>query len=124
MITAVVPAHKEAADLPDTVASLRAQTIPPDRIIVVSDNSTDATVSVARGLGVSVLETVGNTARKAGTLNQALSHVETDLVLVIDADTQLVPVWIERALGAMPQDVAAVGALFRAAARMIASKGL
>lgn len=71
-VTAVLPAHNEEATLARTIDSLRAQTRPVDRILVVSDNSTDATVQVGAEMGVEIFETVGNTARKAGALNQAL----------------------------------------------------
>lgn len=71
-VTAVLPAHNEEATLARTIDSLRAQTRPVDRLLVVSDNSTDATVQVAAEMGVELFETVGNTARKAGVLNQAL----------------------------------------------------
>ena len=115
MITALLPAHNEADVLPATIASLRAQTISPDRIIVVSDNSTDATVRVAEQLNVDVIETVGNTHRKAGALNQALATLDRDgLVLVMDSDTELVPTWIETALTELDDPtVGAVGAVFR-----------
>jgi hypothetical protein len=36
---------------------------------VVSDNSTDDTVAVARSLGVTVMTTVNNHARKARAIN-------------------------------------------------------
>ncbi len=84
-VVVVVPAHDEAAALPTTLASVRAQTRPVDRVVVVSDRSTDATVETARRLGADVVETVGNTGRKAGALNQALRGVEAENVLVLDA---------------------------------------
>lgn len=122
VITTLIPAHNEADALPATVASLRAQTVPPNRIVVVSDNSTDDTVGTATRLGVEVVETVGNTHRKAGALNQALADLaETtpavdDLVLVMDADTELVPTWIETALGELAEPaVGGVGAVFSGA---------
>lgn len=118
MITVLVPAHNEATSLPATLASLAAQTRRPDRVLVVSDNSTDATVAVAAAAGVDVMETSGNTARKAGALNQALAVVPRDgFVLVMDADTVLVPGWIEAALAvlAAEPDVGGVGAVFEAA---------
>ncbi|GGA00091.1 glycosyltransferase family 2 protein [Nesterenkonia alkaliphila] len=114
MITVIIPAHNEADALPTTIASLRAQTVSPDRVLVVSDNSTDQTVEVARSLGVDVMETIGNTARKAGALNQALATLDrTGLVLVMDADTELVPTWIETALSELDDPtVGGVGAVF------------
>lgn len=116
-LVALVPAHNEAASLPATIASLHAQTVQPNRVLVVSDNSTDDTVAVARALGVDVMETVGNADRKAGALNQALATLPRDgYVLAMDADTQLSPDWIANALAALEErpDVGGVGAIFRA----------
>ena len=42
------PAHNEEAQLADTLHSLHNQTRQPDVVLVVSDNSTDATVDIAR----------------------------------------------------------------------------
>lgn len=116
-IIAVIPAHNEADNIGHTIASLLAQTRTPDRILVVSDNSTDDTPGAARRAGAEVLETVGNTGRKAGALNQALARQafdEHDLVLVMDADTTLGRRFVERALDELADgSVGAVGAVFR-----------
>lgn len=117
-IVAVIPAHNEQDNVGHTVASLKDQIIPPDQVLVVSDNSTDDTVAVARAAGASVMETRGNAARKAGALNQALASLDLttgDLVLIMDADTIMVPGWIERALVELQDPrVGAVGAVFQA----------
>ncbi|WP_295694685.1 glycosyltransferase family 2 protein [Lapillicoccus sp.] len=91
-VIAVVPAHDEAATIESAVASLRAQAVAFDRIVVVADNCTDQTVAIARAAGAEVFETRGNRHRKAGALNQALPHIaldDDDLLLVMDADTRL-----------------------------------
>ncbi|MCI2240470.1 glycosyltransferase family 2 protein [Paenibacillus sp. TRM 82003] len=72
-IVVVVPAHDEATQLTGTLQALQRQTRPPDRVIVAADNCTDATADVARTLGAEVLETVGNTDKKAGALNQVFA---------------------------------------------------
>ena len=71
--TVLIPAHDEEAVLALTLESLAEQTRPPDRVVVIADNCTDATVEVARAHGVEVFETVGNTEKKAGALNQQLA---------------------------------------------------
>ncbi len=116
-VTAVLPAHNEEEVLPAAIAALRAQTVAPDRILVVSDNSTDATVAVARSLGADVMETVGNSHRKAGALNQALPTVTTQVALVMDADTTIAATFIEEALTTLAErpEVGAVGGVFRGA---------
>lgn len=93
-LIAILPAHDEAANIAGAIDSLRRQTNPPDRIVVVADNCRDATAAVARAHGAEVLETVDNPHRKAGALNQALTVLapqlaSDDLVLVMDADCAL-----------------------------------
>ncbi len=83
----LIPAHNEEALIGATLDSVLRQSVRPDRLVVVADNCTDRTVEIARGRGVEVFETVGNTARKAGALNQAFSAVDCgDYVVQADAD--------------------------------------
>lgn len=116
MIVAIIPAHNEAQIIQGTIASLLHQTHSPDRILVVSDNSTDNTVEIARAAGADVMESVDNTHRKAGALNQALEVVAAmnpRHVMVMDADTQLAPRFIEIALERLRDPkMGAVGAVF------------
>ena len=112
-LVVIVPAHNEAVQLPSTIASLRRQTRVPDEIIVVSDNSTDDTVAVARRLGVTVTRTVDNRARKAGAINQVLTGILAGdgpdfFVMVMDADTELSPRWMETAARELTDDPRAV----------------
>jgi poly-beta-1,6-N-acetyl-D-glucosamine synthase len=107
-LTVIVPAYNEAETLPDTVRSLRTQTLPPAEIIVVDDCSTDRTAECAESLGVTVLRPPENTGSKAGAQTFALDQVRTELVMAIDADTTLAPDAIELLLAAFDdRDVAA-----------------
>ncbi|MGY1831472.1 glycosyltransferase family 2 protein [Geodermatophilus sp. SYSU D01180] len=72
-VTVLVPAHDEADQIAATLDGLRRQTLPPARVVVVADNCSDETVAIARAAGAEVFETVGNTDKKAGALNQAWS---------------------------------------------------
>ena len=105
-VTVFIPAHNEAASIGATLRSLREQTRPPSHVVVVCDNCTDDTAAIAARHGVTVFTTVGNTARKAGALNQALRHFlpmldGNDLVLLMDADSQLSADWIASAVRAL-----------------------
>jgi len=118
-ITVLIPAHNEESCIVETLSSLLSQSLPPARVVVVADNCTDATVRLAREVGVDVFETVGNRHKKAGGLNQALSEIlagrgENDCVMVMDADTQLDPGFLEAAARRLTDDRAlmAVGGLF------------
>ena len=118
-ITVLIPAHNEEASLPATLASLVAQSHRPERIIVVADNCTDATVAIARRAGVEVVESVDNTRKKAGALNQVLRWLlplqgDNDVVMVMDADTSLDDGFLEAAVARLSDDRAlmAIGGLF------------
>ena len=99
-VTAIVPAYNEAEHIADTVRSLQQQDRPPDVILVVDDHSDDDTGPIAERLGATVLRPPRNTGSKAGAQNYALSHVSTDYVMVLDADTTLAPDAIRRTLPA------------------------
>jgi poly-beta-1,6-N-acetyl-D-glucosamine synthase len=108
-VVCIIPAHNEQDQIPATISSLREQTRVPDEVIVISDNSTDKTTEVARDLGVTVMETVRNSAKKAGAINQALSRIlSVDApdfyVLVMDADTELNRDWVRVAASQMSAD--------------------
>jgi glycosyltransferase involved in cell wall biosynthesis len=94
-ITAIVCAYNEARCLPACLLSLRAQTRPPDEIIVVNNASTDRTGVVARAVpGVRVLdEPVKGLVVARETARLAAS---TDVLAYVDADCRVPQFWIER----------------------------
>jgi cellulose synthase/poly-beta-1,6-N-acetylglucosamine synthase-like glycosyltransferase len=86
---------------------------------VIADNCADATVRIARDLGVVAVETVGNTEKKAGALNQQLAMMlpdiePRDVVMVMDADSTIGPDFLAVALGLLESNagLVAVGGLF------------
>ncbi|MCW2758381.1 MAG: glycosyltransferase family 2 protein [Nocardioidaceae bacterium] len=118
-VTVLIPAHDEAGSIAQTIASLVRQSHRPERVVVVADNCTDATVEIARRAGVEVVESVGNTDKKAGALNQALEILlpqqgDNDIVMIMDADTVLDAGFLEHAVARFTDDRAlmAVGGLF------------
>lgn len=156
-LVVLIPAHDEAATIGATLAALREQTRQPDRVVVIADNCTDDTADIVRAHGAEVYETVGNTEKKAGALNQAIVQRfrrnatedrrgdatdrtdrgpdrraaagqdpraaatpsadlrDDDYVLVMDADTQLAPRFLETAaasLDASPRTGAAGGLFY------------
>ena len=92
-IIALIPAHNEQDTIAATVESLKNQTRPPDKIIVLCDNCTDETQAIALAHGAEAYVTVDNDEMKAGALNQALlgfvlpQLADDDLVVCMDADT-------------------------------------
>ncbi|WCI07471.1 glycosyltransferase family 2 protein [Arthrobacter sp. OVS8] len=85
----------------------------------MADNCTDATVALAHQAGVEVVESVNNTQKKAGALNQVLKRLlpglgDNDVVMIMDADTRLDDGFLAAAVDRFSQDRAlmAVGGLF------------
>jgi len=118
-VTALIPAHNEEKLIGATIRSLMNQDRKPDRIIVIADNCTDKTAEIARGFGVGVYETVENTKKKAGGLNQALNLIlpdlgENDTVMIMDADTVLRQGFLKKAVQRFEDDrgLSAIGGLF------------
>jgi len=95
-VTVLVPAHNEGPWIAETIQSIKAQSLPPDGIIVIDDSSTDDTSLVASMLGVTVLRSVKHLGSKAAAQNYALPSVKTRYVVAVDADTILEKHALER----------------------------
>ncbi|MFC4052996.1 glycosyltransferase family 2 protein [Actinomadura syzygii] len=98
-VLVLIPAHNEAEQITETIESLRGQERPPDHIIVIADNCTDATAEIAQRCGVEIVGTHGNRHKKAGALNQVLDRLlpafgPDDAIMVMDADSALDPGFI------------------------------
>jgi len=94
-ISAIVCAYNEASYLPACLYSLRAQTRPPDEILVINNASTDGTGAVAREVpGVRVVDEPARglvIARETGRL-----AARGDVLAFVDADCRPPIVWMER----------------------------
>lgn len=107
-VAVIVPAYNEEDHIERTLRSIREQTTPPDRIIVVDDCSHDRTGQIARHLGVEVIRPLRNTGNKASAHNLALPLVTEDIVVNVDGDTSLAPDALQKLLASF--DDAAVAA--------------
>jgi glycosyltransferase involved in cell wall biosynthesis len=87
----IVPAHNEAARIGELLDSLRRQSYPKDRLrtVVVADNCTDETATIARSAGALVIERSDIDRRGKGyALEAGLRHIPNDAgaVLFVDGD--------------------------------------
>ena len=119
-ITVIIPARDERNGLRAALESLTAQTLRPDRVIVVINNSGDETEAIARayaagpGRRVSVLSMAGhNRFRKAGALNYGITSLLDDtgrlpgsvrLLVNMDGDTVLDRHFLARASRVLTRD--------------------
>lgn len=90
----IVPAYNEARVIGATIASLLRSDLPGVQVYVVDDGSTDGTAEVARaqygGHPQVTIERIPN-GGKANALNHALARVDAEVVVMLDADTQIGP---------------------------------
>jgi glycosyltransferase involved in cell wall biosynthesis len=91
----VVPCYNEESYLAEAIGSLRRQNFDGDfEIVVVDNNSTDATAEIARDLGVRVV-----TEPAPGVCNARHAGTEAsrgEIVVSTDADTTHAPDWLEK----------------------------
>lgn len=95
-VTVLIPARDEAGTLPRTLESLAGQG-PGLAIVIVDDQSSDATVEVAEGSTVSGVRVIPGATLPEGwtgkvwAQSQARPYLDRPLVLLLDADIALAP---------------------------------
>jgi cellulose synthase/poly-beta-1,6-N-acetylglucosamine synthase-like glycosyltransferase len=91
-VSVIVPAFNEQETIAATVCSLSAATHAMIEIIVVDDQSTDATAATVEALGIENVRVVRvPSAGKATALNTGVALARHDLLVMIDADTIVDP---------------------------------
>lgn len=115
LFSVVVPAYNEAAELPATLAALRAAMQAqgePAELIVVDNNSTDDTAGVARAHGADlvVFEPVNQIARARNTGAAAASG---RYLVFVDADTRICGDLLARTLEHLRRGDVGGGAVIR-----------
>lgn len=99
-ITIVIPVYNRAELLPRTLASIDRQTMPPDRVILVDNNSTDSSAQVMEEWRRSVkdfpvLLLSETTPGAAAARNRGLREVDSPYVMFFDSDDEMLPTHIE-----------------------------
>jgi glycosyltransferase involved in cell wall biosynthesis len=93
-VAVVVPAHNESTCVAKTISLILPQLAAADRVLVVADNCSDATASIAASAGAEVierhdLERVG----KGYALDYAIQHIGRgrlpEVVIFVDADCEV-----------------------------------
>ena len=83
-VTAVIPAYNEEQTIADVVK--RVKNIDKiQKVIVVSDGSTDSTAEIARQYGADVIELNENVG-KGGAIKAGINECGTEIILFLDAD--------------------------------------
>ena len=99
-LAVLVPAHNESTGLLPTLADIKSQLIPGDRLVVIADNCTDDTAAIARAADVEVIERRDNERRGKGyALDFGLRYLSSsppETVIFVDADCRVEPSTIDQ----------------------------
>ena len=102
-VSVIVPARDEAVMLPHLLSSLRSELAAADELIVVDDHSSDATPSIARNAGATVLaapDPPEGWNPKSWACHTGAGQASGRLLVFLDADTRLAKGGLERLVGA------------------------
>src|SRR3974390_3338439 len=99
-VAAVIPHWNRAGLLPGLFETLKHQSRPFDRLILVDNGSTDGSPALAERLGAEVIRLPENLGF-APAVNRGIEAARgSDWVAVLNNDVTLHPAWLERLLEA------------------------
>jgi len=94
-LSIIIPVYNEESQLEACLQSIEAQTVQPDEVIVVDNNSTDRSMEVARRFPFVTI--IQETRQGRGFAYSAgFNAAHGDILGRINGDTILVPTWVER----------------------------
>ena len=95
-ITAIIPAYNAGVLIEEAIASVLAQTRPPDEIIVVDDGSSDDTGERARRFGARIRYHAQPNAGSSAARNAGIYLASSSWIAFLDADDLWMPQRLER----------------------------
>src|SRR5580698_3366526 len=107
-VAIVIPTWNKAGLLAQALQSLRTQTHPVDRVIVVDNGSTDDSATVAASEGAHVIALGKNTGFAAAVNRGIREAAGSEFICVLNNDVTLAPDWLELLI----QKLETVGAWF------------
>ena len=98
-VAVLIPTYDESVEvlLPVISAALAVQ--PAHQTWVLDDGDRPHVAQLAADLGAQYIARAENTEAKAGNLNNALEHIEADIIAVVDADHVVLPGFLTHTLG-------------------------
>jgi cellulose synthase/poly-beta-1,6-N-acetylglucosamine synthase-like glycosyltransferase len=99
-VAILMAAHNEASVIGASVRTA-SKLVPPEQIFVVSDGSSDDTVAIVRSCGANVLDLQPNRGKAsalAAAVNDFALAERFEVVLILDADTELASNYLETGL--------------------------
>lgn len=95
-ISVVVPAYNEEENIGHCIEGLLNQTVPPNKIIIVDNNSKDSTAKIVSNYPVKLIRESKQGLTPAR--NRGFNEANTDLIAKTDADSRPQSDWVEKLL--------------------------
>jgi GT2 family glycosyltransferase len=95
-VSIVIPTWNKAGLLAQALQSLRTQTHPIDRVIVVDNGSADDSASVAARAGAHVISLATNSGFAAAVNRGIREAAGSEFICVLNNDVTVAPDWLER----------------------------
>ena len=96
----VIPAWNVERWLPETIASVRAQTVTDWELIIVDDGSTDGTAAIVKGLDDARVRLISQPNSGVSIArNRGISEARGEFIAFLDADDLWSPTHLQRAQG-------------------------
>lgn len=93
-ISLVIPAYNEEKFIKKCLESVKKQTVKPDEVLIINNNSTDKTVNIAKEFKVKIIS-----EKQQGisfTRNRGFNEAQYEIIARCDADCILPKTWIEQ----------------------------
>lgn len=91
----LMPAHNEAMVIESAISTVKSQMYSTDRLVIIADNCTDATASIAERCGANVIERKNEQQLGKGyALDFGIRYLKQDapdIVIMVDADCKIQP---------------------------------
>lgn len=94
-VSVIIPNWNGAVVLQPALGALARQTLPPARVLVVDNGSTDQSIQIARAGGAEVVE-LGANHGFCRAVNEGIRRCETGWIAVLNNDVEVAPDWLER----------------------------
>lgn len=120
LVSVVIAARNEEKNLAACLSSVLHQTypLPQYEVILMNDNSTDATESIARqfaqdyrNMAVHLVAEDPKLKGKANALAQGIDVARGDIIMITDADCVVPPTWIEETVRRYTPTVGVMGGM-------------
>lgn len=103
LLTLIIPTYNSESCLEKNLKQLAKQTCQDFSVVIVDDNSTDQTVSIAQSYQYRIVVKPKSLPRgAAASLNYILPQIKTPYIALIDSDAYLADNWVEVMLKLLP----------------------